>query len=74
MTNGIIPSSFRDPSGFLFYQGGSIYRQVNNLYKDNYDHLMGCGLYESLVDSELFIPHEEVNVAQPRYDNAYLGL
>jgi len=71
MTNGIIPSSFRDPSGFLFYQGGSIYRQVNNLYKDNYDHLMGCGLYESLVDSELFIPHEEVNVAQPRYDNAY---
>ncbi len=64
MTNGIIPSSFRDPSGFVFCQDGSIYRQVNTSYKDQYDHLMASGLYDSLVNSELLIPHEEVNAPQ----------
>ena len=61
-TNGNIPSSFRDPSGFLFCRGGSIYRQVNVTYKENYDHLMNCGLYKTLVDAELLIRHNEVDV------------
>ena len=71
MTNGIIPSSFRDPSGFVFCQDGSIYRQVNTSYKDQYDHLMASGLYDSLVNSELLIPHEEVNAPKVKYDKAY---
>lgn len=71
MPEGIIPSSFRDPSGFLFRQDGSLYRQVNITYKDNYDHLMNSGLYKSLSDSELLIPHEEVDVTYARPVNAY---
>ena len=31
-----IVSSFRDPSGFLFYKNNLIYRQVNISYKENY--------------------------------------
>jgi len=57
-----VSSSFRDPSGFLFYENGTIYRQINKSYKDNFDHLMNSGLYKTLVDSEQLIPHEEANV------------
>ncbi len=56
------PGSFRDPDGFLFYREGSIYRQINQTYRKNYDHLMNSGLYESLVRDELLIPHEESNI------------
>ncbi|MFH2012298.1 MAG: SAM-dependent methyltransferase [Pseudomonadota bacterium] len=66
-----IPASFRDPSGFLFYRDGSIYRQVNIAYKENYDHLMNSGLYKLLIDSELLIRHEEVNTEPAEPDKAY---
>jgi len=70
-TSGNIPSSFRDPSGFLFHRDGSIFRQVNVTYKENYDHLMNSGLYESLSGAELLIPHEEVDIEGARADLAY---
>jgi ribosomal protein L11 methylase PrmA len=70
-TDGRIPSSFRDPSGFLFYRDGSIYRQVNVVYRDDYVHLMRSGLYETLVEAELLIPHEEVDVPGPDPDDAF---
>jgi ribosomal protein L11 methylase PrmA len=59
--NGHIPSSFRDQSGFLFYRNGSLYRQINISYKENYDHLINSGLYKALVDADLLIPHKEVD-------------
>jgi hypothetical protein len=66
-----LPSSFRDPSGFLFQQDGVIYRQVNLVYKDNYDHLMDSGLYQALVDDNLLIPHEEVGIEPPVSELTY---
>jgi len=69
--NGNIPSSFRDPSGLLFYRDGSIFRQVNITYKDNYDQLMDSGLYETLSSAELLIPHEEVVIEGIQPDLAY---
>ena len=62
MNNRRLPSSFRDPSGFLFLRNGSLYRQVNTGYREDYDHLMNSGLYETLVGGALLIPHEEVDV------------
>ncbi len=70
-SNGHISSSFRDPSGFVFFQDGSIYRQVNILYKENYDHLIDSGLYETLVDARLLVPHNEVDLSYARTDSAY---
>jgi hypothetical protein len=69
--NKYVASSFRDPSGFLFYQDNTLYRQVNITYKENYDHLMGSGLYKILVDAELLIPHEEVDIKPVMPDKAY---
>ena len=69
--NGTEPGSFRDPCGFLFYRDGSIYRQINAIYKEDYDHLINSGLYKTLVDENLLIPHEEVNVSAPEPEKAY---
>ena len=41
------PSSFRDPSGFLFYHDDVLYRQINQSYKDDYDHLMASRVVAS---------------------------
>lgn len=58
-SSGIVPSSFRDPSGFLFWKDGTLYRRVSAIYGDDYDHLMQSGLYDSLVAAGLLVAHEE---------------
>ncbi len=52
-------ASFRDPSGFLFLSAGKLFRQVNLIYKPNYDQLMASGLYQELVNQGLVISHAE---------------
>ncbi|MGM0366727.1 MAG: SAM-dependent methyltransferase [Actinomycetota bacterium] len=63
-----VAGSFRDPSGFLFYQQNRIYRQVNNTYRQNYDLLMQSGLYEELTQEHLLIDHREIEMEGPRPD------
>ena len=58
----IVPGSFRDPSGFLFWKEGALYRQINQVYKDDYELLIGSGLYKDLADSGLLIPHSEAGI------------
>ena len=60
-----LPSSFRDPSGFMFRSGESLFRQVNKVYQADYDHLLGSGLYQELVDRGLLIRHQEVDLTPP---------
>ncbi len=64
-------ASFRDPSGFLFWREGVLFRQINQTYKDNYSLLIKSGLYQSLVDDGLLIPHEEVNTEPYEPEKAY---
>lgn len=54
------PSSFRDPSGHIFIDSGTVYRQINTSYFDNYDRLIESGLYQSAIDRGLLIPHQTV--------------
>jgi len=58
--DGIDTSSFRDPSGFLFWKDRQLYRQVNKTYQEEYDLLMASGLYSALTNAGLIILHEEV--------------
>lgn len=60
MTRAPLPSSFRDPSGFLFESGGTLFRQVNASYREDYESLIGSGLYDSLISDGLLVAHEEV--------------
>lgn len=64
------PSSFRDPSGFVFKKDGVFFRQVNELYRDNYDKLMASGLYKILTEPALMIRHKEIktdDLKKPAY-------
>ena len=67
------PSSFRDPSGFLFWREGILYRQVNQGYQEDYQLLMASGLYQELIDQGLLISHDEVEIT-PLAPGAYLVL
>jgi hypothetical protein len=56
-------ASFRDPSGFLFYRDGNLYRQVNQAYRQHYEGLMSSGLYDTLTSNNLLVPHKEVDLS-----------
>ena len=62
-----VSSSFRDPSGLLFFKDGILYRQVNIVGKENYDELMNSGLYGTLTKNNWLIKHEEAG----RSENVY---
>ena len=57
-----LPSSFRDPCGFLFEREGILYRQVNQTYAGHYRQLVDSGLYDRLVKAGMLVPHREVDV------------
>lgn len=65
------PGSFRDPSGFIFYQNNNLYRQINLSYRKEYDLLISSGLYQKLVDKKLLIPHQEVKIKTLKPATAY---
>jgi ribosomal protein L11 methylase PrmA len=64
-------SSFRDPSGSIYYQGSKVYRQVNKIYKDNLDLLFKSGLYDLLVKNEYLLFHKKILKKIPKSANAY---
>lgn len=58
----VLPSSFRDPDGFVFSRDGAIYRQINISGEAGYRKLMDSGLYDRLIKSKSIIPHSEVSL------------
>lgn len=62
---GALGASFRDPSGFVFREGGVVYRQVQQRYAPHYDALMQGGLYAELTKAGLLLPHDEVPARSP---------
>lgn len=53
-------SSFRDPSGFVFFRDGQLLRQINLSYREHYDMFIDSGLYESLQKQQAIVRHQEV--------------
>jgi hypothetical protein len=70
-TDGLVAGSFRDPSGFLFWHEGQLYRQVNHLYRENYDLLIASGLYQKLSAARFLISHEECQTNLARTPDGY---
>jgi len=54
-----VKGSFRDPSGFLFYQEDKLCRQINKIYQSDYAMLMESGLYQELAKENLIVQHKE---------------
>ena len=67
-------SSFRDPSGFVYYREGVCYRQINPVYKECYDYFLESGLYQKLVNEKLLIPHETVSSSHLPFSGGYLTI
>jgi ribosomal protein L11 methylase PrmA len=55
-----VGGSFRDPSGFVFLDGTTVYRRINQAYAQDYAKLMSSGLYAELASSGLLVEHEEL--------------
>lgn len=66
-----LSSSFRDPSGFLFYKDGILLRQINHSYKNKYEKLLSSGLYNTLADSGLLVSHQEISGEGHVADDCY---
>lgn len=57
------PGSFRDPAGFIYSIGDTIYRQINKSGAKDYDLFMSSGLYKELIAKKLLVSHREVSNA-----------
>lgn len=53
-------SSFRDSSGFIFFEGENLFRQVNPEYFDIYKKLKDEKIFESLWGKNLMVRHQEI--------------
>lgn len=60
--DGRLPGSFRDPAGFVFQRDGTYFRQVQRSYAATFATLMDSGLYATLVEQGLLIPHETADL------------
>jgi hypothetical protein len=69
--DNVVRGSFRDPSGFLFWQDGVLYRQVNERYREDFELFRSSGLYDRLVEKRLLVPHEEAPLELRRSDDGF---
>ena len=64
------PSSFRDPSGYLFYVEDELYRHIAPLYYPHFNQAKESGLFDELINTGLLVSHEQVE--DPRADSEEL--
>jgi hypothetical protein len=57
-------ASFRDPSGYMFYDGDILRRAINPIYFKQYNALKDSGFFKTLIKNSLLIAHEETSVSQ----------
>lgn len=55
--------SFRDPAGFVFTAGGTLYRQVNRVFAEEFEACTRAGLYDALIAEHLLVPHRRVDLS-----------
>jgi len=51
------PGSFRDPSGFVFFEKNKVFRSINISYKNHFKFLMSSGLYDELIKNKMLVQH-----------------
>ena len=56
-------ASFRDPSGYMFYDGKILRRAIKPIYFQSIYKLEDSGFFKNLISNGLLIPHEETSVS-----------
>lgn len=59
-------ASFRDPSGYVFFDEDILRRVINPIYFPQYNKLKETGFFKTLFSNELLIPHEETSVSDEK--------
>lgn len=57
-------SSFRDPSGFVFFEANVLKRCVLPFYFSQYEALKKTGFFQEAIENQLLVPHEEIYVSE----------
>ena len=57
-------ASFRDPSGYVFYDKGKLRRAINPIYFEQYHKLTDSGFFSSLIRKGLLISHKETSASE----------
>jgi hypothetical protein len=57
-----VEGSFRDPSGFVYTRGSTLYRQVNKGFRDQFEAFIASGLYDDLARDGWLVSHEPVGL------------
>jgi ribosomal protein L11 methylase PrmA len=57
-----LDSSFRDPSGFLYTRDGTLYRQVNQVFREPFEAFVASGLCEDLIRNRVLVAHRPVGL------------
>jgi ribosomal protein L11 methylase PrmA len=57
------PASFRDPAGYIFTRDGELYRQINEVARQDFEQLLSSGLYATLTESGDLVAHAEADPA-----------
>jgi hypothetical protein len=63
MASERVNGSFRDPSGFVFTREGTLYRQVNQSYRAEFDAVETAGLFDRLWEKGLLVRHQAADLA-----------
>lgn len=59
------PASFRDPAGYIFEHGGSLYRAIASSGYEDYQMAQTSGLHQELIDAGWLVPHEDTDITPP---------
>jgi len=68
-----LASSYRDPAGFVFKDGETVYRQVNKVAQEEFELFHSSGLYDALASKNMLVLHTLVKDVKglPADDNRY---
>jgi hypothetical protein len=68
------PSSYRDPSGFIYKHEGIYYRFVSDQYKEHYEHAKKQNLFDVAKQKNLLLPFEEIDENHNHHKKPYKTL
>ena len=57
-------SSFRDPSGYVFFEEGELKRSILPIYFKQYQSLKQSNFFKKAIENQLLISHEEISISE----------
>lgn len=69
-----VDGSFRDPSGFVYTRNGTLYRQVNQVFRAPFEAFLSSGLHDELIRDGLLVADQPAGLELAATDQAHAVL